>query len=351
MSDLPVAPIAERADAPEALEIPPAHLELRWRSLTSGDVSTLVALVQAMEAVDNPCYRTTPEEVANWFVGEWRDPARNSLGGFDNTGALRAYGFAELRPGDETALRVFLTGGVHPGWRGRGIGMALVGWVEGRGRQLLVESGKNLPARLAVYLEEGAREQRRLYAAAGFSPKRWYTDMRRDLRVPIPRVDLAPGLTIVPWSADLDDPVRLACNEAFADHWGSQPQTPETWADGRQDFIPGWSFVALDLSGGAGGAGAGPQVAGFVLSSRHEQDWPILGYTCGYVDRVGVRRPWRGKRVAVALLSAAMRAYRAEGLQFATLSVDTENPTGAHGLYADLGFEPTHGVVLYTIEL
>src|SRR5690606_1313533 len=145
-------------------------------------------------------------------------------------------------------------------------GRAVLRWMEGRGRQKLAESGKDLPARLAVYVDEAARDHRRLYAAGGFSPIRWYTQMRRDLRAPLPTVALPEGLRIVGWSPELDEQVRLAHNETFADHWGSEPQTPETWRQRGASFMPSWSFVALDSTGPT------DQVAGYAMSARYPQD-------------------------------------------------------------------------------
>jgi GNAT superfamily N-acetyltransferase len=337
-------PISVRADPPAVLELPPAHLELDWRPLQPKDAASLHTLVQAIDVVDGSPQRESLAEIEDLLQTEWRDLERDTLGGFDSTGAMRAYAIVDVRPGDSRTVRAFLRGGVHPQWRGRGLGRAVLTWMEGRGRQKLAESGKDLPARLATYVEERARDQRRLYAAAGFSPIRWYTDMRRDLRAPLPHLSAPEHLSVVPWSADLDEEVRLAHNEAFADHWGSEPHTPETWKHDPH-FAPGWSFVALDTSSGT------PEVAGYLISGRYEQDWPVLGYTCGYTELLGVRAAWRGQGVAAGLLVGAMAAYRADGMQYACLGVDTANPSGAHGLYERLGYEATHGQVLYSVEL
>lgn len=338
-------PIAERVDAPAILDLPPAHLELSWRPLQRRDVETLHALVEAIEAADDTQERQSLEETVEVFEGGWKDLELDSLGGFDETGTLRAYGSVEVKPGDTRTVRAFLTGGVHPQWRGRGIGRAVVTWMEGRGRQKLADSGKDLPARLATFVDEKARDHRRLFAAAGFSPIRWYTDMRRDLAAQLPTADLLEGIRIVPWTEELDDQVRLAHNEAFADHWGSEPQTPESWRHEEAHFAPSWSFVALDETSYT------PRVAGYALSGRYELDWPVLGYTCGYTNVLGVRAAWRGGGLATALLATVMAAYRVDGMQYACLGVDTANPSGAHGLYEKLGYEPTHGQVMYSVEL
>lgn len=340
-----LAPLAVRAAPPTHAPLPPAGLGLTWRALTAADAPVLHTLVAAIEEAEQPPFRTDPDEVAERFDGAWKDVPHDSLGGWDADGQLRAWGFVEVRPGDTRTVRAFLEGGVHPAWRGRGIGRALLAWQDARGRQKLVEQGKELPARLVVYTEDEAVDTRRLLDRAGFAPRRYYRAMRRDLASPLPDVRPVDGIHVVPWSPDLDEHVRTAHNDAFRDHWGSEPATPESWAAGRSKFAPAWSFVALDRTAD------GPVVAGYALSSRYEQDWEVNGYTSGYTGTLGVRRAYRRRGVAPALLAASMAAFRADGMQYAELDVDSENPSGAHGLYARLGYEVTHGSVMYSVEI
>lgn len=337
-------PLAVRADPPAVLDLPPVHLELAWRPLTPADAPALFDLISTAEEADQAPQRFSADEVVEMFEGDWKDLEKDTLGGFDSSGVLRAYAMTEVRPGDRSTVRAFLRGSVHPEWRGRGIGRAILAWMEGRGRQQLARCGKDLPARLAVFVEENARDQRRLYAAAGFSPIRWYTDMRRDLSVPVPVVELDPTLRVVPWSEELDEQVMHAHNEAFGDHWGSEPHTLESWRQHGSHFMPGWSFVALDSS-------ADNAVVGYVISSRYEQDFAVQGFTCGYTELLGVRAPWRGRKVAAALLARTMQAFADDGMEYACLGVDTANPTGAKGLYAALGYQATHGSIMYSVEI
>lgn len=341
-------PIALRAAAPSTLERPAPHHELTWRPLTLEDADGLTALVHAVEMADEAPDRTSGEQIREALAQPWRDLATDSLAGVDAGGAVRAYALVDVKPGDTRCVRAFLDGAVHPQWRGRGLGRALLAWAEGRGRQLLAESGKDLPARLAVYVDADSRDRRRLYAAAGFSPIRWYTSMRRDLAAPLPEPrPLAEGLRLVPWSPEIDDAVRLAHNEAFADHWGSEPHTPESWTHHGSHFVPAWSFAVVTGPDGTTGA---PEVVAYLVSSRTEQDWPVRGYSFGYTDLLGVRPAYRGTGLAVALLRAAMEAYRQDGMEYACLSVDSANPSGAHELYDRLGYEAVHQTVLYTVE-
>jgi ribosomal protein S18 acetylase RimI-like enzyme len=337
-------PLAVRAAAPATLPEPDAAATgLDWRPLTPGDVPVLAALVARIEAADAQPTRTSEVEIREAFDGDWKDHARDSRVGLDAEGHPRAWMTLEAPPGDVRVVRVYLSGGVDPAWRGRGTGRAMLSWATARARQKLAESGKDAPGRIAAFIEDHRTDALALHAAAGFAPIRYFTDMRRDLAQPLPEIGDLDGIRIVPWSDELDDAVRLAHNEAFADHWGSEPRTPESWQVGRAMFAPQWSHVALDEATG--------EVAGYTLSGRYEQDWAVAGYSSGYTELLGVRRAWRGRGLAPALLTAAMRSFRADGMQYAELDVDTENPSGAHGLYARLGYEVTHGSVMCTIEV
>lgn len=335
-------PLARRVAAPAVVPLPPADLGLRWRPLEVADADALERLVQLVEEADGQPFRTSAEELAEEMSAQWRDLARDTLVGEDDDGQMRAWAQVDSAPGDSRVVRAFVSGGVHPLWRGRGVGRALVAWLEGRARQVLAASGKELPARIAAYLEDTAPGSARLYRAAGFTPIRYYTEMRRSVQGELPQVPQVAGVRVVPWSQELDDAVRQAHNDAFADHWGSEPRTPEQWQQHRAMFAPAWSFVAFADDG---------EVVGYALSGRYEQDWPVAGYSSGYTELLGVRRAWRGRGVAVALLATVMRAYAADGVEYAELGVDTANPSGAHGLYARLGYEVVHSSTMYSLEL
>jgi ribosomal protein S18 acetylase RimI-like enzyme len=94
-----------------------------------------------------------------------------------------------------------------------------------------------------------------------------------------------------------------------------------------------------------------PLVAGYELAARYTEDFAVRGYSFGYTDILGARRAYRGRRIALAALAAGMRAFAADGMQYAALDVDTANPSGAHGLYASLGYVKTTGSRMFSIEL
>lgn len=366
----PLAPLAERAAAPSVLPSLAAG-GLTWRPVTRTDAAALLDLRNTIAEADREPYRESLDELREILDAPWRHLETDSVLGLDAEGTVRAYGYIETMPGDTARVRAFLWGGVHPDRRGEGIGRELFAWQEARARQVLAESGKELPARLAGFLEDTAPPTKvRLYERAGFTPRRFYSDLERDLRDldahPLPVVELDDGLRLLPLDDEHDEPARLAHNDAFRDHWGSEPQTPEQWRSGRSTYAPEWSFVVVDTEpdvaalladprtddGTAAALRAGePLVVGYHVAARYTADFAVRGHPFGYTDILGVRRAYRGRKVAVALLAAGMRAFAADGMAVAALDVDTQNPSGAHGLYASLGYTERHGSRLLTIEL
>ena len=125
--------------------------------------------------------------------------------------------------------------------------------------------------------------------------------------------------------------IREALNESFRDHWSFEPVTEKDWQMffiGRSTFRPDMTFLAVE----------GDQVMGLCFCNVNHESNERQGIKEGWIDDVAVRRPWRKRGVASALMCQTMRAFKADGLDYATLTVDTENPTGALGLYERLGF-------------
>ena len=66
----------------------------------------------------------------------------------------------------------------------------------------------------------------------------------------------------------------------------------------------------------------------------------VIGYVepyGGYLDQLGVRKPWRHRGVGTLLLLTAFSALRERGCTSAVLGVDADNASGAVGLYERAG--------------
>lgn len=321
---------------------------LTWLPLGPADNPELAALIARAEAVDDPPYRTTELETAEYFA----DPVYTGVAGRDPEGVMRAFAIVRIRPARE--LYASMAGVVDPQVRGQGIGEAIVHWQAERARHLIgvqrIGEGESsrlahAPAHIVTTVLEDDHAWREVLDELGFAPKRWYREVRRSLAEEIPVVELDRFMTIEPMTEDLDELVRTAHNQAFADVWGAQTTTRQEWVAGRPYFAREWSFVAFDRSGDR------RRVAGYLCSSRYEQDWEALGWTEGYTDILGVLADYRHRDVARALLTTAMRAYRDSGMDYAAGGVDSDNPSGAVGLYQELGYLATRGTILYSLDI
>ena len=82
----------------------------------------------------------------------------------------------------------------------------------------------------------------------------------------------------------------------------------------------------------------GDEVAGMVLPRVDEEANRGRDRKRGYTEHVFVRRPWRGRGLAKALLVRSLHVLRDEGMDEAELGVDSENDSGAFGFYQRMGY-------------
>jgi mycothiol synthase len=329
--------IADRfgASAPEL----PSHPDVaEWRHPSEADIDAIHAVVAAADAVDHPTWITPREDIADTFDLPHIDHSRDTLVAVAADGTVVAVATAALHPSRAEKLTVHLSGAVHPDFRRRGIGSALLAWADARGREQLAEAtaaaSTELPADMKVYAEELNRDHQAIAERLGYAPERWFTSMQRDLAAEV-RLPAAPdGIHIVPFTHDRDDDARLARNDSFRDHWGSLPAAPETWAKfvGGEFFRADLSRLAVDGDG---------RIVAFCLATVNEDDWVTLGASNAYIDLIGVVRSHRRQGLATLVVSHALAAMADAGLERAVLDVDTASPTGANTLYEGLGFEAT----------
>lgn len=238
-----------------------------------------------------------------------------------------------------------------PEWRHKGIGSALLRFNEGRLSEIathLKESGEiphNTICHTDAFYDETARDGIALLMQRGYQVARNTYLMRRPNLENIPACPLPPGLEVRPYRPEHLRLIWEASNEAFLDHWSSIPDPWEDFERMQQDldFDPSLWRVAWE----------GDQVAGMVLSYIEKDENEKFGYQRGWTENICVRRPWRRRGLARALIALALQALKERGMTEAALGVDSENISGALHLYEYMGFRVMKHSAIYrkTLEV
>ena len=302
----------------------------RWQS--QADYDAMVAVFRAARAVDGTDWDTTPASLAVDIAGLGSRPEDCVLiaaAGGQVIGWVRAldYGLSS----DAGRLLVH-TGHVDPAWRRKGIGGALI--IGAQAELLRILSAKPSPVGTAngfeTFVHAANTSTIALLEPDGYRPRQFMIEMVRSLE-DISAVELPAGLTSRPVIEADRRSVMLALDSAMKDHPGWPAWTEEQLLGmsnhpnrGQLDV---WQ-VAWD----------GERVVGGVLGFVDDNENAAMGRNRGYTEGIFTIREYRGRGVASALISRNLALLKARGLTEAALSVDTENPSGALGLYARHGF-------------
>ncbi len=225
-------------------------------------------------------------------------------------------------------------GYVHPDWRRRGLGSALLPRTEARLRQIAATHEQPAPPLLVTWIDGPDAGARALVEANGYRNVRTYHYMVRpdldDIEAPTP----PDGIVIRSVSRDELRKVWDAMAEAFRDHFGAM--------DTSDTSFQGWIESPRMNPEGMICAFDGDEVVAGVQAAITPGEAEARGYKRGWTDPVFTRRAWRRRGLAFACLGRALLVLREWGLTSAQLGVDTENPRDALALYRKHRFESTY---------
>lgn len=312
------------------------------RAATAEDIPQLAALdaVHTRHAVGK-ALRTENEIRVEWKA-PWFDPQTDSQIVLSSGGAI--VGWCEVYD-QAPHVRISSRLRVDPGSDGR-IAEWLVGWAVDRARAGAEKASSGARVVLTQGAYEGDHESVARLEAAGFRHVRSFHRMRIEMAEPPPAPDWPEGIVVRTLGPGQDDRAAVeAMVDVFRDHWG-YVEAPfeeelaewEQWIHEDEDFDTDLWFLACSVSG---------EIAGFC------QCYPFAGEdrSTGLVDVLGVRRAWRRRGLATALLRHAFRAFYERGVPNVELGVDSESLTGATRLYERAGMRLVWTNRVYELEL
>jgi mycothiol synthase len=217
-------------------------------------------------------------------------------------------------------------GVVHPEHRGRGIGSSLLDRIEARASELLAGVATR---RFQHSIGAGDRAAALMLRERGLRPVRHFWHMQIDLAGSVPPGPSPAGIGIAGIDPDRDlGAIHAVLADAFLGDFGDHPQPLDQWAE-EQARSPSYD-PTLWLLAREGGRPVGALTAS-------------AGDDAGWVDLLGVVAPDRGRGIGGALLRHAFATFFERGLRQVRLNVDTENPTGATGVYERAGMRVVNG--------
>src|SRR5215217_631863 len=276
-----------------------------WRPITSDDAPAVAALIDEDEVFAGFRSRLGAEDVDDWSS---RTNLETDSWLREDGGQLVAAGGGQLHAGT-----YFARGCVRPGAKGRGLGTRLLDLSEARAR----EHGVPTMHQVALGPDAAAR---RLLEARGYREARRHYEMTIELDREPASPELPDGLVLDTFRDRDARDWYAAANEIFEDEWAFDLGTFDAWWRLRAEDDHSLCFLVRHDD----------QIAALVQAQEGRRGG-------GFIDWLGVRRPWRRLGLGRALLLHAFRELRARGATRVGLGVDTQNPSGATWLYESVG--------------
>lgn len=223
---------------------------------------------------------------------------------------------------DRADVSFSIYGYVHPEQRGHGLENALIEWGESWARDHMPSEPDETPIIVQHYVPAGDERTRQWLVERGYEPVRAFYMMEMSLDEEPASPVWPEDITIRAFKPGQDErPTFKTVEESFQDHWGHTPGSYQGFLQATEtdSFDPDLWFLAFD----------GDEVAGICLNKIIDGS--------GWVETLGVRRPWRGRGLGLALLQHSIgELYRREAPAVG-LSVDAESLTGAPRIFERAG--------------
>ena len=309
---------------------------LTWRPPRREDAVAIAALHDACFASDND-YRVVESEVLERWEWPGMIPDTDALIGVDDSNEIVVSIWTIASDTAETKWRSFgFDNRIHPDHRNNAMREFVLAWWEARSLQRLEGKNDGLPVVLGHFLYSHLTVDIDFLLAHGCEITRYYDELGCDLARPLVEAPIPEGIDVRPLDANRPDGLMVH-NASFSDHWGSQPLSEERWSAGFNEWhLPEASFVAYD----------GTEPVAYVSCEAFPHEFEDRGWRHAWIGGVGTLRSHRKRGIASALIVRAMQVMAASGMEYALLGVDSENPTGAYGVYEDLGFAKLRSEVL-----
>jgi len=313
-----------------ASEIP----ELRFRHFRgANDYGSIAAVLTISQRADHYDRSVTAEDIAARYAHSLTncDPTTDIIMA-EVAGELIGYvrGWWEQ---ESPSLLYKHVGALLPAWRRKGIGRAMLGWMESRLKTISEahprESKKYFQASVSQF-QEGATI---LLEYAGYQPVRYFLEMVRPDLEDIPDIPLPDGVETRSVTPGQYRAIWESAHDSAEEEWGIPEPTENAYQEWlkRPLFQPELWQIAWDKATG--------NPVGHVLTYIDHEENKQFDRKRGYTEGVGVAREWRRRGLERGMINRSLQAQKAAGMCESALVTDSDNSSGVTHLYESCGFQ------------
>jgi mycothiol synthase len=323
------------------------------RPATMGDMESMTQLFNSYWEQLIGVRKLTTEDTRQWLSTPGFDIGKSTLLVFSPDARLA--GMIMVHDAASPPVHPNAMGCVRRDCEGQGIGAYLLAWAEKRSRLAIARVPDGVRVALQMSGCSTHEPTHHLLTKAGLQAIRSAYIMVIDLDQAPPEPQWPAGIVVRTFAPGASLPgapqhnpdlraVMRATREAFQDHWGHVDRDEAVvlphWqhqVDNDPAFDPTLWFLAMD----------GEQIAAMALCVPRTGE----NRDMGFVDTLGVRRPWRRQGLALAMLHHVFAEFRRRGRKQVGLGVDAQSLTGATRLYEKAGMHVARVITTYEKEL
>lgn len=314
------------------------------RPLLPGDGALATSVINEFSRRLSGINELTQGELENFWTTPGVEPAEDVrlLASADG----QPLGYVEALAMDKPPAHPSIYVRPHPDHLEDGSAEILLDWAIERCSRVVNEVPADLRVAIGTFNLNGCEPMHRLFETRGFVLFRHSFHMEALLKEEPAAAQWPASIVLKAFDVDRDAAaVYRAHDEAFSDHFGhiDRPfeegfaQFRHLMIEDKENFDASLWFVAMD----------GDRIAGYSLCQVRKEDAPPVGW----VNDLGVRRPWRKRGLGTALLQHSFAEFYRRGLRKAGLGVDASNLTGALKIYERAGMTVARRYDRYEKEL
>ncbi len=307
-----------------------ADNSLNTRRLTFDDAERCAAIINDV-AADNGMRDILH---ADTLLLEWQEPGfdlpTSSIGILDGDALIA---FAVFWATGDTPVHPRLDWQVHPAHRDSRYAPFLLRWADGRIGEVISRCPPEARITLRCSAYKGHRYAEDALLRGGYRFVRAFYDMEINMTERPQAPTYPAGIVTRPYEYPADLPTLVdVIRDAFSDHYGHMERPFERdlelfrhWLDNDARCDPSLMIFAVDKASG--------QVVGCLMGLTRDFRDP----EAGYIDTVGVRRAYRKRGVATAMLRHSLGMFWDRDTKTVHLEVDGDSLTNAVALYERAG--------------